>query len=192
VHALGAIELGPVLDVGCAGGAYSINLAKLGFDVVGTDHHPGVIERARQNASITGVSGKVAFLVDDACSSKIPDSSYSRAICISVTPSLTNDAAFEALIYHLDRVTRQPPGASRRIVLGHNRWRPTRANAIRGVLGNEPMNYVRIAHRLSLIQMAWWIAPEHLDLLKKRFTEVTMIGSVTTAIDGSRIDLLLQ
>jgi SAM-dependent methyltransferase len=194
VSALGPPELGPVIDIGCAGGAYSINMAKFGFQVLGTDHHAGIIEEAKRNAATMGVTDKATFFVDDACASQIADGAYSRAICVGVTPCLPNNAAFESLISHLDRITRGSASSAteRRVVLGSNRWGPSRLSAVRGILADAPSDPERAIHRLNLVQMSWWLHPFHLDVIKKYFSNVTTGNETFSAADGIRIDLLLQ
>jgi SAM-dependent methyltransferase len=192
VRALGPPELGPVLDVGCAGGAYSINLAKLGYEVIGTDHHAAVIEAAKENAAAAGVAANTTFMVDDGCASRISDGSFSRAVCIGVTVCLPNDAAFESLIAHLNRVTRRDvkPDTERRVVLGSNRWAPSRPFALRNVLTNSlPTEAVS---RLNLLQTSWWLHSRHTEILKSHFQNVAMFNKTTLPIDGDRIDLLLK
>jgi SAM-dependent methyltransferase len=183
-----------ILDVGCAGGAYSINLAKLGFEVLGTDHHSGIVDDARRNAATVGVAGRATFAVDEACDSKIPDGAYSRAICISVTPCLADEQAFEALVKHLDRVTRDDgrDGWNRRVILGHNRWSPSRLGALRQILAEAGDDPEQALHRLNSMQACWWMRPAHLELMKKYFSSVTPVGESVDKIDGVRVDLLLQ
>lgn len=181
--------------MGCAGGLWAIGLARNGFKVIGTDHHPGIIEIARDNAKKSGLEEKLTFLVDDGANSKLlPQYFCSRVICISVTPCLSNDAAFESLINHLDRSSR-PEGsnpAERRVILGHNRWAPSRLGAVEGALEAHAGQYERSVNRLFLIESTWWMHPRHIDVIKKRFPAVTMIGKIESKIDGTRVDLLLQ
>jgi SAM-dependent methyltransferase len=194
VTSLSPLAASPVLDVGCAGGAYSVNLAKLGFQVLGTDHHAGIIDDARRNAAKVGVSDRASFAVDDATDSKIPAGAYSRAICISVTPCLPNDMAFASLISHLDRVTRSEgrAGWERRVILGHNRWGPSRLDALRQILEDAPADPPTAMQRLHMLQVCWWLQPAHLDVIKRHFSAVTQVGEVAGRYDGLRVDLLLQ
>jgi SAM-dependent methyltransferase len=185
----------PILDIGCGGGLWAIQLAKMGFNVLGTDHHAGIIEAARQNAKIHGVEDKLEFRVDDVCNSKLAPADYSpRVMCISVTNGLPDDNAFDLLVQHLDQVSRpeRPDAVGRRIVLGHNRWAPTRMDAVRGILANEPENYVRAVSALFLVECTWWMHPRHIESMKQRFSSVTHVGEVVGKLDGTRIDLLLQ
>jgi SAM-dependent methyltransferase len=194
VTALGPPGLGPVIDIGCAGGAYAINMAKLGFQVLGTDHHAGIIEEAKRNAATTGVTDKATFVVDDACASKIADGAYSRAICIGVTPCLPNNAAFGSLMSHLDRVTRRSgsSAAERRVVLGSNRWGPSRLSALRGILADAASDPERAIHRLNHIQVSWWLNPSQLDVIKRYFSNTKIYNETSSPVDGVRIDLLLK
>ena len=63
---LGVYEDSKILDVGCGNGRIAINLAKLGYRVVGIDFSPVFIEDAWEKAGIHGVEDKVRFLAGDA------------------------------------------------------------------------------------------------------------------------------
>jgi 2-polyprenyl-3-methyl-5-hydroxy-6-metoxy-1,4-benzoquinol methylase len=184
----------PVLDIGCAGGLWAISLAKDGFDVIGTDHHAGIIGAAQQNAKDTGLEAKLKFFVDDAQQSNLAPAYYSaRVICISVTLCLPDNKAFESLIAHLDMVSRPGGLASdRRVILGHNRWGPSRISAVQEILLASAGNYAAMANRLLVLANTWWMFPRHIDIIRKWFPTVTHIGEVAEKIDGVRVDFLLQ
>ena len=59
------LEKGKVLDLMCGNGRISINLAKLGYKVVGIDISPMYIEDARRRAKEHDVAEDVKFLVGD-------------------------------------------------------------------------------------------------------------------------------
>ena len=61
------LEKGKVLDLMCGNGRISINLAKLGYKVVGIDISPMYIEDARGRAKEHNVAEDVKFLVGDEC-----------------------------------------------------------------------------------------------------------------------------
>lgn len=67
-------EKGKILDVGCGAGREAIPLAKKGFEVIGIDFQPKMIEEAKKNTEIFKV--KVEFLVMDACKLDFPDNSF--------------------------------------------------------------------------------------------------------------------
>jgi SAM-dependent methyltransferase len=184
----------PILDIGCAGGIWAIKLAQDGYEVTGTDHHAGIIEAARRNAKEAGLEAKLQFFVDDAKESKLAPAYYSsRVICISVTLCLPDDKAFESLIAHLDVVSRPEGQATdRRVVLGHNRWGPSRISAVQEILLASAGNYAAMANRLLVLANTWWMFPRHIDIIKKWFPTVTPVGEVAEKVDGVRVDLLLQ
>lgn len=195
VEALGPRQGLRILDVGCAGGLWAIQLAKAGFNVLGTDHHAGIIEAARQNAKAQGLEAKLEFRVDDVRNSKLsPPDFASRVLCIGVTPCLPDDNAFERLLEHLDVVSNSASRdtVGRRIVLGQNRWASTRTEAVRGILATEPENYAHAVSSLFLVEVTWWMHPRHIESIKKRFASVTLVGETSHKLDGTRIDLLLQ
>jgi SAM-dependent methyltransferase len=185
----------PILDVGCAGGLYAIGLARNGFEVIGTDHHAGIIELARRNAKLTGLEAKLKFLVDEVQDSKLAPEYYcARVLCIGVTPCLPNEAAFEALISHLDKVSR-PEGsdvAERRVILGQNRWGPSRMSAVVATVAATSGDYAVTLRNLALMETTWWLQPRHLDVIRKHFPGISQIGNSTEKLDGTRVDLLLQ
>jgi SAM-dependent methyltransferase len=186
---------GPILDIGCGGGLWSLELAKLGYQVIATDKHAGIIEAARHNARTLGVEGNVQFFVDDACNSKLPTTyNCSRVLCIAVTPCLSGDAAFEALIANLDRVSRvpDPPQYGRQVVLSCNLWGESRMAAVHGILAADPGNYAVASYRLFLLELSWWMQIRHVEAIKKRFPNISLIGERADAIDGAREDMLLQ
>src|SRR5690606_34210829 len=50
-----------VLDVGCNGGFYSIELARLGARVLAIDHDPHSLAQAHWAAQVTGVQDRIEF-----------------------------------------------------------------------------------------------------------------------------------
>ncbi len=66
LESLGISEGSLILDLGCGNGRISVNLAKLGFRVVGVDISPIFIEDAVEKARLHGVEGRVVFRVGDA------------------------------------------------------------------------------------------------------------------------------
>jgi SAM-dependent methyltransferase len=66
LESLGISEGSLILDLGCGNGRISVNLAKLGFRVVGVDISPIFIEDAVEKAKLHGVEGRVVFRVGDA------------------------------------------------------------------------------------------------------------------------------
>jgi SAM-dependent methyltransferase len=54
-----------VLDLGCGGGWTSVFFARRGYDVVGQDIAPDMIDLARRNAEINGVQHKASFVLSD-------------------------------------------------------------------------------------------------------------------------------
>jgi len=76
------LELGPsarVLDVGCGPGRHAIELARRGFEVVGVDLSPSLIEAARERAGAAGV--EVSFEVMDAREIP-PTGDFDAAYCV--------------------------------------------------------------------------------------------------------------
>jgi SAM-dependent methyltransferase len=194
VTALGPAGRGPVLDVGCGGGLWSILLARRGYRVIGTEHVAELVAAARRNAEAQGVAREVEFRLDDAIRSALPDAFCARALCIGVTPTLADDAAFMSLMSHLDRITRGngAPNGGRLVILGSNRWEPSRMTAVQNTLQALRHDPLLAFRRLQLIELCWWLKPEHLKAISGRFPEVRVIAERHHPADGTRVDLLLE
>jgi SAM-dependent methyltransferase len=67
-----------VLDVACGTGVVAVTAARLGAKTHGLDLSPALIERARQNAAITGL--EVAFIEGDAEALPYPDASFDTVL----------------------------------------------------------------------------------------------------------------
>ncbi len=61
-----SIEKGYVLDVGCGTGRISLELAEMGYNVVGIDISPIYIDIASERAKSRGLSNRVTFILCDA------------------------------------------------------------------------------------------------------------------------------
>lgn len=200
VQALGPPEEGVVADIGCGGGLWTLNLARSGYRVLGTERYDFLVDAARRNALHQQLEEAVEFVLDDICDSQLPDAMCSRALCINVTPTLPSDAAFDTLTAHLARITGSSEAQSpRRVILGTNRWGPSRMAAIAGVLAeaqkerqNASRRFANAHRRLSLLEASWWMHPRHIDRLRQQFPSIEVIGESTDAIDGTRVDLLLH
>jgi SAM-dependent methyltransferase len=88
---------GPVADLGCGPGAHALALARRGYDVVGLDGSPGMVEVARARAATDEVGA--AFAVHDV-SGPLPfaDASLGGVLAILVVQHLADPAAFVAEI----------------------------------------------------------------------------------------------
>jgi SAM-dependent methyltransferase len=84
---------GPVVDLGCGPGAHSLELARRGYDVVGVDSSPRMVEVARSRAArevthatfdVNDVDGPLSFA----------DASLDGALAILVVQHLSHPTAF--------------------------------------------------------------------------------------------------
>jgi len=66
LESLGLREGSLILDLGCGNGRIAINLAKLGYRVVGVDISPVFIKDALDKARLHGIEDRVAFKIGDA------------------------------------------------------------------------------------------------------------------------------
>jgi SAM-dependent methyltransferase len=88
---------GPVADLGCGPGAHSLALARRGYDVVGVDGSPRMVEVARARAERDGVDA--SFHVHDVTAPlRFADGSLGGVLAILVLQHLPHPAAFIAEI----------------------------------------------------------------------------------------------
>jgi SAM-dependent methyltransferase len=88
---------GPVVDLGCGPGAHALALARRGYDVVGIDGSPRMVEVARTRAARDGVAAR--FDVQDVSAPlDFPDASLGGVLAILVLQHLPHPAAFIAEI----------------------------------------------------------------------------------------------
>ena len=88
---------GPVADLGCGPGAHALALARRGYDVVGVDGSPRMVEAARTRAEHDGIDA--TFAVHDV-SVPLPfeDDSLGGVLASLVLQHLSEPAAFLAEI----------------------------------------------------------------------------------------------
>jgi SAM-dependent methyltransferase len=88
---------GPIADLGCGPGAHALALARRGYDVVGVDGSPRMVEVARTRAARDEVDA--AFDVHDVSMPlRFADASLGGALAILVLQHLPHPAAFIAEI----------------------------------------------------------------------------------------------
>jgi ubiquinone/menaquinone biosynthesis C-methylase UbiE len=80
---------GRVLDLGCGTGVVSLPLAKRGFDVVGIDHSPEMLELARQKLTAAGV--EATFETGDVRALRFGDAEFD---CVTI----------QGLLHHLEEL----------------------------------------------------------------------------------------
>ncbi|AAL80261.1 class I SAM-dependent methyltransferase [Pyrococcus furiosus DSM 3638] len=124
---------GKVLDLACGVGGFSFFLEDLGFDVVGLDNNPEMIEAAKRYAEKR--SSKVNFVVGDAKNLPFENNSFDYVIFIDsifhFTPSELNQVFKEVkrvikpegrfLIYFTD-LRELLPNLKERLVIGEKYW----------------------------------------------------------------------
>jgi ubiquinone/menaquinone biosynthesis C-methylase UbiE len=83
---------GKVLDVGSGSGLATIRLAGMlpGAQFTGLELCPPVLERARQNATSSGLDGRVAFEMGSAEDMPFADAAFDLVVCLSTLHLLDN------------------------------------------------------------------------------------------------------
>ena len=79
------IKRGRFLDLGTGPGTQAIQLAKMGFDVTGTDLSENAIQKARK------LDGKINFMVDDILDSRLEKNSFDYILDRGCFHVLSND-----------------------------------------------------------------------------------------------------
>lgn len=79
-----------VLDFGCGPGVIASAVARLGYDVLGTDGSVGMVEKSNTVASAAGLDN-LRFELLDAASAAFPTQSFDIVICSSVLEYLPQD-----------------------------------------------------------------------------------------------------
>jgi len=88
---------GPVADLGCGPGAHALSLARRGYDVVGVDGSPRMVEVGRTRATRDGVDA--TFAVHDVSAPlRFADASLGGVLAILVLQHLPNPETFIAEI----------------------------------------------------------------------------------------------
>ncbi len=88
---------GPVADLGCGPGAHALELARRGYDVVGVDGSPRMVEVARTRAARDEVDARFDVL-DVGAPLPFADASFGGVLAILVLQHLPHPAAFIAEI----------------------------------------------------------------------------------------------
>ena len=81
-----------VLDFGCGPGVIASSVARLGYDVLGTDGSVGMVQKSNSAASAAGLDN-LRFELVDATSAVFPTQSFDVVICSSVLEYLPQDMA---------------------------------------------------------------------------------------------------
>ena len=86
-----------VLDFGCGPGVIAAGVARLGYDVLGTDGSAGMVQKSNTTASAAGLHN-LRFELVDASSATFSPQSFDIVICSSVLEYLPED---KAVLAHL-------------------------------------------------------------------------------------------
>jgi 2-polyprenyl-6-hydroxyphenyl methylase/3-demethylubiquinone-9 3-methyltransferase len=79
-----------VLDFGCGPGVIASAIARMGFEVLGTDGSEGMVSRCNQEVSAEGL-GNLRFEVMDASAANFAAESFDVIVCSSVLEYLPDD-----------------------------------------------------------------------------------------------------
>jgi ubiquinone/menaquinone biosynthesis C-methylase UbiE len=90
-----------ILDMGCGPGVLTRALGRMGFQGVGMDASPAMIEISKREAALSGLAETWSYVVGDVEEIPAPDKSFDVAISSGVIDYLPSD---EKLIAHAARV----------------------------------------------------------------------------------------
>ena len=118
---------GPVADLGCGPGAHALALARRGYDVVGVDGSPRMVEVARRRAARDEVDATFE-LHDVSAPLRFADASLRGVLAVLVLQHLSDPAAFVAEIRRCLRpgghlLITAPARDSRRLTSQNLYWR---------------------------------------------------------------------
>jgi 2-polyprenyl-6-hydroxyphenyl methylase/3-demethylubiquinone-9 3-methyltransferase len=88
IDALGAPDGARALDVGCGAGLLAIALAERGYEVRGIDSSARMVELARAEAELAGMSDSIAVATGDAHALDVDDESCDLVVALGVVPFL--------------------------------------------------------------------------------------------------------
>ena len=98
IEHLGIAAGATVLDAGCGIGRHAIELAKRGYQVVGVDFVPSLVQRAAESAQEAAVADRAQFIVGD-CRNLALGRKFDGAICLyDVVGSFPHNADNNALL----------------------------------------------------------------------------------------------
>lgn len=80
-----------ILDLGCGAGITVAALAERGFNVLGIDVSDHMLDRARKNCALRGLSDHVSFRVGDAEALDLPDEAFDVVIAMGLIEYLRRD-----------------------------------------------------------------------------------------------------
>jgi SAM-dependent methyltransferase len=81
------------LDVGCAHGLYSLDIARRGAVLVGCDLERSALAVARQTAQGLGLSDRTLYLAADGSRLPLPDRQFDLVVCNCVLEHIVDDGA---------------------------------------------------------------------------------------------------
>lgn len=188
---LGDDKSDPILDFGCGAGLVSFALAKRGYRVVGVDRNATAIESAMQKAQSEGLMSQLEFRVDDCVNSALPDGSFSRVMCLCVTPHLLNNSDIPLVIGHLDRISRNASPAGRRVLFTGHRWGPSRIQVVNEILsaGFSTVKQEQLLHHMEEVV---WFRPSDIDAMKSKFSVVDSYKNVHQRFWGRSVGFSLS
>jgi len=97
------IEGQKVLQIGCGNGDLTLEIARLGFDVVGVDISKTRVQQAIELAKKENLDAKAQFMVMDATSLEFPDNSFDTVLIVEVLEHVRD---FRKLLEEAVRVVR--------------------------------------------------------------------------------------
>ncbi len=125
---LGVGKGSSLLDLGCGNGRISVNLAKLGYYVVGVDISPLFISDAKKKALEYGVQDRVEFLVGDARN----------------LDKLLKDRLFDATIIYWTTIIGYHQSQETDTIILKNVWRITKPNGYLLILNHACLESLSI------------------------------------------------
>lgn len=85
-----------VLDLGCGGGSMTLELAARGYDMIGVDLSPEMLNQAMETEALRGLDGRVLWLMQDMRSFELYGTVEAVVSCLDCVNHLTDYAGLRA------------------------------------------------------------------------------------------------
>jgi SAM-dependent methyltransferase len=146
---------GTILDCACGIGTQALALARLGYQVDGSDLSPGAVDRILTEAARRGLSIK-AWVDDMRLLAKAPSTDYQAVLCMGNSLAhLEDEADLRATLRAIHDRTK--PGG--KILLGFRDYRPYRGPGCTPM--PAPVVYSAGANRRIFLQVWDWLDERH-------------------------------
>ncbi|HED17736.1 MAG TPA: class I SAM-dependent methyltransferase [Gammaproteobacteria bacterium] len=193
IHNLESVLPSParILDYGCGAGVISLEMAKNGYNVVGADGAPGMIEAAETERVRRNIDN-VSFNVESSGAKDYPDNSFDAIVCSSVIEYVSDD---KRLLSEFIRIIR--PGGWLLFSVPHDMSMPGRMEDLlvkMGVRsnGNNSADVTFANRRYSISELRDFLINRGMGNIDVKYFEFPVLGELGIRLSRLRIFGLLS